>query len=118
MAMLPSYVRIMLSGYSEDYDPSVERTAMEEGFPRQRIVNTDGLMTMNANLIFERKEFAQMFWDWYRTEIDRIGFFDIRHPRTRQVLSVRFVNGKIGAEMPVKGGFGVTTRQCQLEYLA
>lgn len=118
MAMLPSYVRILLDGYSEDSDPSVERTEMEEGFPRQRIVNSDIRMTMNVNLIFERKEYAQMFWDWYRNDIDRIEFFQIRHPRTRELITVRFVGGKIGAEMPVKGGFGITTRQCQLEYLS
>lgn len=117
MARLPAYVRITMAGYGEDFDPSVERTEMERGMPRQRLINSDVLMQVMVNLIFERKEYCEMFDTWYFEEIERIGFFEFRHPRTKQMLNVRFVDGKIGPLVPIKGGFGLTTRQCTVEYL-
>lgn len=117
MAAFPNYVRFDLNGYTEGEDPSVLRTEMERGVPKERIINSDVMATIKGTVTFLAKEDIASFDAWYFDTIKRIGWFDFRHPRTRQMLSVRLVGGKRGELQPIKAGFGIATRMIELEYL-
>ncbi len=52
MATFPSGICILAGSYSESFDPSVERTEMERGVPKQRLVNTQVLAKFKCSLLF------------------------------------------------------------------
>ena len=117
MAALPSYARLLFDSASESFDPSVVRTEMERGIPKQRILNSQVLVKVSANLLFMSAADVSAFEDWYFTTIKRIGWFDVRHPRTGVVTSMRFEGGSIGTLMPAAGAYALATRSVTLEYM-
>lgn len=117
MAAMPSNVRILFAGYGEEFDPSVVRTEMERGIPRQRVVNTHVMQEIHATLLFNSAADAAAFEAWYFTEIKRIGFFDFVHPRTGATHSARFKGGDIGRLEPRNPMYSRATRSVVLEYL-
>ena len=117
MAEFPSYARVLFDDYSEDFDPSVERTEMERGVPKQRTLNTHVMMNVNATLFFRGKADAAAFESWYFNDIKRIGWFNMTHPRTKQRIVARFVGGKIGTLVPVSRNFAFSKRTLVIEYL-
>ena len=120
MASFPDYVCIHFAGYagySEDFDPSVERIEMERSVPKQRLVNSQVMQELHATLQFKRPEDAIAFEQWYFDEIKRIGWFDILHPRTQQPISARVKGGSIGTLIPLMTRFKVSVRDVTLEYL-
>ena len=117
MAAFPNYVKFELAGFSESEDPSVLRTEMERGVPKERLVNSQVMAQMKGIITFFREEDVEAFDTWYFDTIKRIGWFTIRHPRRRITISARFIAGKRGDLVPVKGGFGIATRNIELEYL-
>lgn len=52
MATWPTYARIILDGASESFDPSIQRTEMDRGVPKQRVINSSVLMKINATILF------------------------------------------------------------------
>lgn len=116
MAAFPSYACIQFSDYSESFDPSVERTEMERGMPKQRRINSRVLVTVNALIIFKTKADSIAFESWYFDTIGRIGFFDVTHPRYG-LKSMRFQSGNIGDLVPLTSDFSVSQRVVTLEYL-
>lgn len=100
MATLPGYARILFAGYGEEFDPAVERTEMERGVPKQRLLNTGVMVEVSASLAFESAADADAFETWYFDEIKRIEFFQMNHPRTGATISARFKGGKIGTLAP------------------
>lgn len=117
MSTWPASARIMLGGFAEEFDPSIRRTEMERGMPKQSILNTHVMQELTFTVIFETKEAIAEFESWYFNTLHRIDFFDLRHPRTRQVVSARFKEAKIGSLAPVTGGFGLAQRTVTVEYL-
>lgn len=117
MATLPPYARVQLAGYSEEFDPSIHRTEMERGPAKQAIANTHVEMKLRCSLLFQSKADVAAFEDWYFTDLKRIGYFTMRHPRTRATISARFENASIGTLMPAAGGFGIAQRDVVIEYL-
>lgn len=117
MADFPSNLRFDLNSYRESEDPSVLRTEMERGVPKQRTINTDVLCTMKGVVNFLSEQDIADFDTFYFDTIKRVGWFNIRHPRTRQIISARFPGGKRGELVPVVGGFGVAYRELEMEYL-
>lgn len=117
MSNWPAYARVMMSGFGETFDPSIRRTEMERGMAKQSIINTHVIQEIEVSVIFETKAAAAAFEDWYFNDIKRIGFFNIRHPRTNQLLSARIKSADIGTLTPVRTGFGLTQRTLTLEYL-
>ena len=117
MATLPSYVQILFAGYGEDFVPSVERTEMERGVPKQRLLNSGVLMQVHATLLFSSPADMAAFETWYFDTIERIGWFDMPHPRTGATISARFQGGKIGRLVPRNPQFNRATRDLVLEYL-
>lgn len=116
MAALPSYVKIILDNYGEDFDPSVLRTEMERGPAKQRLLNTNVTMEVSARLQFGSKADAAAFDSWYFDTIQRIGYFTFRHPRLKTTITGRFKGGKLGPLQPVMAGFDMTQRDVTLEY--
>ena len=117
MADFPSYARFDLGGFTEGEDPSVLRTETERGVPKERLINTNVMATLKGNVVFLAKEDIAAFDDWYFDTIKRIGWFNMRHPRTREMLNVRLVGGKRGELQPIKAGFGIAQRAIEVEYL-
>lgn len=117
MSALPSYARIIFDGYGEEFDPSVLRTEMERGIPKQAIQNTQVLQKVNATILFLNAADIDSFETWYFTDIKRIGWFDVKHPRTKQLKSMRFEGGKLGPLSPKTSGFYIASYSVVLEYM-
>lgn len=117
MPTWPTYAKILLDGASESFDPSVERTEMERGVPKQRLINTSVLMKLNLTVVFFAKADVAAFEDWYFDGLNRIGWFGMAHPRTGAAITARFENGSIGTLSPTKGGYGIAQRALVVEYL-
>ena len=82
MASLPSYVTVLFDGYGEQFDPSVQRTDMDKGKPKQRVLNTHVMQEVEARLLFKSEADAAAFEAWYFDTIKRVGEFTFTHPRT------------------------------------
>ena len=117
MSALPSYVIVRPTGYSESHDPAVQRTEMERGMPKQRLLNTQVLMKLHLSLLVRTALEAESFLDWYLLDIKRIGFFTMKHPRTGATVSVRFENGDIGTLRSLSGTDDLWQREVVVEYL-
>lgn len=117
MSTWPTAAILRFSGLSEDFDPSVERTEMERGVPRQRVINSGVMATVTATVLFKTPEDVAVFEAWYFNDIKRIGWFDVVHPRTGQVVVARFVGGKLGAMSPQAPRFHLAQREVVMEYL-
>lgn len=117
MAALPSYVVVLLDGYSEEFDAGVIKSEMERGLSKHRVGQSRVVMTVSVNLAFESADDANSFDDWYFNDIKRIGWFDFLDPRTNARRSVRFKDGALGQLQPMSGGFGLSRRSATLEYL-
>lgn len=117
MSDWPASAKIVLGGYGEEFDPSVRRTEMERGMAKQAIINTHVVQELTFDVLFETAQAASDFETWYFNDIRRLGFFNFRNPRTRQIVSGRFKDAKIGTLTPVTGGFGLTQRTVTVEYL-
>jgi hypothetical protein len=117
MATFPTDVCFGFEGYSETFDPSVDRTEMERGVPKQRVINSQVLVKINAGLIFKSAAAVVSFDTWYFDTIKRIGWFTMPHPRTGATITARFENGALGALTSMAPAFGVARREVVLEYL-
>ncbi|MDC7805523.1 hypothetical protein PQS31_01590 [Luteimonas sp BLCC-B24] len=117
MSQLPEGVCIRLSDFSETFDPSVERTEMERGVPKQRVLNTQVMVKLSCTLMFVDAAQYQAFEDWYFDTIKRIGWFTAEHPRTKQLISCRFEGGSIGTLQVINHRTGRCARSLVLEYL-
>ena len=117
MHALPDYVAIRFPDYGETPDPSVERTEMERGVPKQRILNTHVLVGIQAAFLFRSAADAESFEAWYYDTLKRIDWFTMTHPRTRQPVTARFVGGDIGTLTPLSPEFAKSFRVVSLEYL-
>lgn len=117
MAVLPSYVVVLLDGYSEEFDAGVIKSDMERGLSKYRVGQSRVVTTVAVNLAFESADDANSFEAWYFNDIKRIGWFDFQDPRTNVLRSVRFKDGALGQLQPMSGGFGLSRRSATLEYL-
>lgn len=117
MTDFPGYAQILMDGYTESFDASVERTEMERGVPKQRLVNSQVLVKLNATLLFVTSGDVAAFENWYFGTIKRIGWFQMRHPRTGVSITARFESGNIGSLAPLGPGFHIASRSAVIEYL-
>lgn len=117
MAALPDYVSLLLAGQGDAFDPSVIRSEVERGLAKQRVGNSRVVRKLNATLHFESQADANAFEAWYFHTIRRIGFFDVRHPRTGVLIPMRFEGGNIGELVPAVNGYHIASRAVVLEYL-
>jgi len=117
MAQWPASAKVMLSGYGENFDPSVARTEMERGVPKERLLNSQVLQKLPVSVFFRTPADIQTFEDWYFTDLQRIGWFSMTHPRTGQAITARFEGGNIGTLSVQAPRFYMAKRDLVLEYL-
>lgn len=117
MNQLPSTTTVMMDGFAESSDPSVERTEMERGVPKQRIVNTRVMAKIKVALYFSTSAAADEFDSWYFDTLKRIGWFTFRNPRNGRELTVRFDGGSAGELTLIDDTDFDSKRSVTLEYL-
>lgn len=117
MAALPSYVRVLLDGAGEQFDPGVVKSEMDKGLAKMRVGQSRVVVEVSATLFFETKADTISFESWYFDTIKRIGFFDWRHERTGVVRTVRLKDGDIGKLTPMTSGYAIAKRDVTLEFL-
>lgn len=117
MAVLPAYAEVLFEGYSETFDPSVQRTEMERGPAKQSILNTHVEQKLNVSLLFRSADDVAAFEAWYFDTIKRIGWFTMTHPRTKQAITARFEGGSIGPLVPLTTQARIAKRDVVIEYL-
>jgi hypothetical protein len=117
MADLPKFVRVISSGAGVDLpDPKVDRTDMDRGPAKQVIGDDHVMLNIEVTFMFESKKDSLAFDDWYFDDIKRAGWFNMRNPYTGLITSVRFPEGKIGKLVSQDNRYGISTRQCVVEY--
>lgn len=117
MASFPSDICVLIGGYGEEFDASVERTEMERGVPKQRLVNSQVLAKLRCALLFDTSSEVGSFEAWYFDTIKRIGWFTVEHPRTGATITARFEGGALGALAPINNNLKRWRREVTLEYL-
>jgi len=117
MAIFPNDICILTGSYGESFDPSVERTEMERGVPKHRLVNTQVLAKIKCSLLFNSSANVDAFEVWYFQTIGRIGWFTVDHPRTSAPITARFENGALGELAAVNNNRKRWRREVTLEYL-
>ncbi|WP_313493762.1 hypothetical protein [Stenotrophomonas sp.] len=117
MASMPSVARVVFDGQSRSLDPSVLRTEMERGVPKQRVENSQVLMKQSMTLYFTGMEAVLAFEDWYFDDIGRIDWFTMDHPFTGQVITARFEGGALGQLAPDEKEAGDYRMDVVVEYL-
>uniref|UniRef100_UPI003F7EC2E2 hypothetical protein n=1 Tax=Xanthomonas sp. 0924 TaxID=2835534 RepID=UPI003F7EC2E2 len=117
MATWPAYARLTLATYSESFEPSIVRTEMERGMPKQRLQNTQVMMNVTGTVLFMTKADALAFEQWYFGELRRIGFFSWTSPKDGITRQARFKDAAIGTLTPLAGDFAISQRSVTLEYL-
>jgi hypothetical protein len=90
----------MFDGQKRTFDPSVVRTEMERGVPKQRLENSQVLIKQAMTLYFANIADVRTFDDWYFSGIERIGWFTLVHPFTGETVTGRFENGALGDLVP------------------
>lgn len=108
---------VLYSGYSEAFDPSVERTEMERGVPKQRLINSQVLVKLKCILFFRSSADQSAFEAWYFDTLKRIGWFQLEQPRTGEIITARFEGGSIGELVPLHTRFRYSKRDVTMEYL-
>ncbi|QHG87929.1 hypothetical protein ACCQ13_14660 [Xanthomonas sp. NCPPB 1638] len=117
MATFPAYAGVLYDTVRCSFDPSVLRTEMERGVPKQRVLNSRVLTKVAMTLDFASPTTALAFESWYFDEIRRVGWFDFLHPLSGVTLQARFENGGIGELRPAEGAERPWQRDVVVEYL-
>lgn len=117
MEIFPTVARVTFDGQVRSFDPSVERTEMERGVPRQRLLNSQVLVKQSMTLYFASIGDVTTFEDWYFDVIKRIGWFEMVHPYSGQTIKARFENGALGDLVPDEKLTGDFKMDTVVEYL-
>lgn len=117
MATFPGYVTLLFPGYGEEFDPSVQVTEMERGSPKKAVINSRVLIQIHVRLLFKSAADAASFETWYFDTIERVGEFEIEHPRLGGAVMASFQGGSIGRLVPLIPDFSWCARDVVLEYM-
>ena len=98
MATLPSYVKILFEGYSEQKESGIIRTEFETGPPRQARFKSRTMKTRNVQLYIETNANFQAFETFFIEDLKQGSlFFNFTDPLTGQTSEGRFVGGLYSA---------------------
>ena len=93
-ATLPSYVKILYSGYSQRRESALLRTEMESGPPKQAKIRSRVMVTRAAKLYLSSKADFQSFETWFKDDLDEGAlFFNMTDPVSGSTIEARFVGG-------------------------
>lgn len=94
MATLPSYVKILREGFSEQRESALLRTEMESGPVKQARVKTRVMVTRSVTLMVTTQTDLLAFESWFENGIDAgAGWFSFRDPVRGTTKDGRFVSG-------------------------
>lgn len=98
MPALPSYVKILRGGFSEEPESALLRTDMETGPPKQALVKSRIMVSRPVELRIETLANYLAFKVWFRDTIHRgADWFDMIDPLDGTTRSTRFQGGKYTA---------------------
>lgn len=118
MPQWPTYAEVRFADYGEEFDPSVERTEMERGVPKERALNSQVMQQLHMSVQFRSEADVQAFEEWYFIEVRRIGWFTMEHPRRAGLMiTAKFPGGNIGRLVPLNTLFRFAKRDLVVEYL-
>lgn len=91
---LPSYAKILFSGYSQQRESALLRTEMESGPPRQAKVRSRVMVTRSCELFFNSRADFLSFEDWYANTLNEgSAWFNFTDPVSSTSKTARFVGG-------------------------
>ena len=94
MPAWPAYAHLLLEGYSESRAPSLLRTEMEDGPPKQARIRSRALVTRKATVQLRSRADYQAFIVWFADELDEGAlWFDFLDPVSKAVKQGRIVGG-------------------------
>lgn len=98
MPTLPSYAKIMAAGYAEQPQPTVLRTEMESGPPKQARVVSRGMVVRPVQLRIDTLANYLAWRTWVKDTLQGGAlWFDYTDPLTATTLSARLINGQYEA---------------------
>lgn len=115
MATLPSYVKILFDGYSEQKESGILRTEFESGPPRQARFKSRTMKTRSARLFIDTNANFQAFETWFADDLEQGSlFFNMTDPVKGTTIEARFVGGVYTAT-PLSSSMNKWEVSCQIE---
>ena len=115
MATLPSYVKILFDGYSEQKESGIIRTEFENGPPRQARFKSRTMKTRSAKLFIDSNANFQSFETWFADDLEQGAlFFDMTDPVKGTTVQARFVGGVYTAR-PLSSSMNKWEVTCEIE---
>lgn len=118
MSTIPKGVKFLAEGFGETPEPTVQRDEMERGPINQELINSRMRYVLPVTILMERKQYIADFMSWWKNDLGVIGYFDLKHPRTGEMIRARFVGGKIGTLQMIAPGWRAASLSTELEYWA
>lgn len=116
MADFPTYARFTVDGFGELMNPNIRQTEMEKGPKKMQIVSSKVMAEMTGTVVFRSAKEAADFESWYLNTIKRIGWFNMKHPRTGQTILGRLKDANIGTLTRVSPRWNASYREITVEY--
>lgn len=115
MATLPSYVKVLFDGYSEQKESGIIRTEFENGPPRQARFKSRTMKTRSAKLYIDSNANFQSFETWFVEDIQQGAlFFNMTDPVKGTTVEARFVGGVYSAR-PLSSSMNKWEVSCEIE---
>lgn len=119
MATWPTYARVLIAT-NDAPAPVVVSTDMERGVPKVRRIAADAIVTVPIEVLFQTDQQATDFEDWFYDPVGAnagASWFDWTNPRTKSVVLAQIVDGDIGALVPIREGYAMSSRGMRLRYV-
>lgn len=105
MKFYPSNLpRPLVAGYSTKHKPNMIRTAMADGYARQRLVNQGAPDQVSVQLLLDEAQYREML-QWYKADIQSgaswyvMPLLSVDEDQAIQYRYVRIQNGEINAQL-------------------
>lgn len=109
MKFYPSNLpRPLVAGYSTKHKPNMIRTAMADGYARQRLVNQGAPDQVSVQLLLDEAQYREML-QWYKGDIQSgaswyvMPLLSVDGDQSIQYRYVRIVNGELTATLVSTG---------------
>lgn len=101
MAAFPAYLRLYRDPFAEKPEDGAQRTEMESGPPKQRVVASRVMVLRPVKYALDSKADYQSFTTWYHTTINRVDWFDWTDPVDSVLKQARIVVGSFEGGKPL-----------------
>ena len=105
MKFYPSNLpRPLVAGYSTKHKPNMIRTAMADGYARQRLVNQGAPDQVSVQLLLTEAQYREML-QWYKADIQSgaswyvMPLLSVDEDQAIQYRYVRIQNGELNAQL-------------------